>query len=430
MVYVVGAELDVVVGLGRVVEIDTSRDVADARLVGHLGRVLAHIRTIGVFVLQGEAYLVAILGVGHRGVHEYLGVDDVVPTHRTHDVAPAVAQLQMLLVVGAVEYALLGFETCIEDIVADIERAVQAATVGELVRDLGIGVVEIVASRSAHIRRQREQRHSRLHEEVGVGAASRKAEGGLLLHNGAFDGQLGGDQARRHQSVVFFVVAVVGGDVYYAREASAEMGGEAALVHRHVLDGVGVEGREETTEVVDVVERHPVEQEQVLVGTAAAHIETAGALGARLDARHELKRFQYIGFAKQYGDGFDMLKRHLDGAYLRRAQASDTLGAHGDLFQFDARIERHVEFEIARKHGVELERSVSHVAHPKAHAVVLRHGEAVEAVGVAQHTFAAAFVHHRRADERLAALAVGDDAADRLGGEIVICDQWPVASDQ
>ena len=49
---------------------------------------------------------------------------------------------------------------------------------------------------------------------------------------------------------------------------------EAAFIQSDILQGIGIKNREEAEHVVDVVYRHTIKQEQVLVGTATAHVHT------------------------------------------------------------------------------------------------------------------------------------------------------------
>ena len=60
------------------------------------------------------------------------------------------------------------------------------------------------------------------------------------------------------------------------------MGGETALVERHVLDGIGVEGREEAKHMVHVVYGYTIDEHQVLVGASATHVEPCRAFSAAL----------------------------------------------------------------------------------------------------------------------------------------------------
>ena len=75
--------------------------------------------------------------------------------------------------------------------------------------------------------------------------------------------------------MVVLHVAVGGTHVDDTGEAAAVAGGEAALVEVDVFHDVGVERREESERVVDLVERCAVEQEEVLVVVASVDIQSA-----------------------------------------------------------------------------------------------------------------------------------------------------------
>ena len=209
----------------------------------------------------------------------------------------------------------------------------------------------------------------------------------------------------------FLVVAVVLCDVEHRTEAAAETGGEGALVEGDVFHGVGVEGREETAEVTDVVEWHAVEEEEVLVGSAAAHVHAAVALAAALHAGHELQGLDDVGLAEHHGYGLDLLHGHLRGAHLRRACVADTFADDDDLVELQAGREAHVELAVAVEGEREELGFIAHILHLEFH-VAGGQCQRESAVGVGDGAFAAAGVDDGGTDECLAALGVADGAAD------------------
>ena len=208
-------------------------------------------------------------------------------------------------------------------------------------------------------------------------------------------------------------VAVVARDVEHTRQAPSEACREATLVERDVLDGIGVESREETAQVVDVVQRHAVKQEQVLVGTAAAHIHTRHTLRAALHAGQQLQGLQHVGFAKKHGYRFDLLYRYVDGTHLRRAVRADAVGTDSDGLQLGARFHLDVHFLVSSQFdGVE-HRLVAHIRHPE-HHFALGQRQRVAAFGIGQRALARQHIVYRGAYQRLAARRRADGAADGI----------------
>ena len=313
---VVGAEFDGVVGGGGVVEVGTGEEVAYAGVEVEGVAIVVVAELVDIFLGDGE--VAAVAGECTTEVHEELGGELVVPAKAAHDVAPAVAEAGILGVVVAVDE----LEAGVDNIVAHVVRSVEAAAVAEAVGDLGVEIIEIRTGIDTGGAAFGQAFHAGGHgedgldEDVAVGAAGGDGEGGLFFDDGAFEVGFGGDEADADAAVELFVVAVVGGDVEDGGESAAETGREAAFVELDVLDGVGVEGGEEAAEVVDVVHRHAVEEEEVLVGATATDVHAGHALAAVLDTGQELDGFDHVGLAKEHGDGFDLLDGDFDHAGL------------------------------------------------------------------------------------------------------------------
>ena len=106
------------------------------------------------------------------------------------------------------------------------------------------------------------------------------------------------EEAEGDAAAVLLEVAIVGADVHDGAHAAAETGREGALVERDFLDGLGLEDRKDAEHVVHVVDGRSVEQDQVLVGAAAADEDAREAFIAALDAGNLLQRFQHVRFAE------------------------------------------------------------------------------------------------------------------------------------
>ena len=101
-------------------------------------------------------------------------------------------------------------------------------------------------------------------------------------------------------------IAVIGTHVDDARQPSAIAGREAALVEIDVFHHVGIERREQSHGVVDLVEWCAVEQKEVLVAVAAVHVEAAGQFHAFGHTAHALQRLHHVGRGEQGITGLDV----------------------------------------------------------------------------------------------------------------------------
>ena len=106
-----------------------------------------------------------------------------------------------------------------------------------------------------------------------------------------------------------------------------------ALLYSSALQHVGVEGREETEQVRRVVDGGVVEQNQVLVGGPAAHVQAGAAFAHRLHPRQRQNHAQNVGFAKHRGHLAHGLDVELFQAHLQAGHVLVLLGFHHYFLQ-------------------------------------------------------------------------------------------------
>ena len=94
-------------------------------------------------------------------------------------------------------------------------------------------------------------------------------------------------------------VAVLHGNFQNRRKTPAETRRKSGLCELYVLDGAGVEDREKAEEVGRVVDRGVVEQDEILIRTAAPNVKAAHTLGAGLDSGKKLHGFHQVDFAQE-----------------------------------------------------------------------------------------------------------------------------------
>ena len=169
-----------------------------------------------------------------------------------------------------------------------------------------------------------------------------EAEGQFVLDYGPFQMNLVRERADAHAAVELLQVAVVRANVDDAGDAAAVAGGEAALVEGNLFHGFRLEDGEYAHQVLGVIEGDAVEQQQVLFGPAASHIDAAEPFGAALHSRHQLYGLQHVVFAEQHRGMLYHLHRQLYGAHLRALDAGVFTGHHRRLFQRRTGHQRHV----------------------------------------------------------------------------------------
>ena len=122
-----------------------------------------------------------------------------------------------------------------------------------------------------------------LEDPVRIGDTAARNEGGLFA-DGPLDMAPAGENTDAQRTFHFVAVAFLGGNVEHGGDSSAVFGRDGALVQFHAFHQVRIEGREDAEQVAGVVDGVVVKEDEVLVGTAAAHVEAAGGLAHALDA--------------------------------------------------------------------------------------------------------------------------------------------------
>lgn len=220
--------------------------------------------------------------------------------------------------------------------------------------DLGIEVVEIITGRGDDAFSSSELEEG-LDEGIEISAAGTDAEGGFFFDDGSFEEGFDGDIAYIDTSMDLFVVTIVGGHVEYTAQTTAKTGWEAAFVEGDVLHSIAVEGTEEASKVVDVVEGYTVEEEEILVGSSTTNIHAGLSFATRLDTGEELDGFDDVGLTKDDRDRFEVLDGNIDGAHLTRPGTIDAVGNNINGLQIGGVVERDIDlFILVEPKGFEL----------------------------------------------------------------------------
>ncbi len=278
----------------------------------------------------------------------------------------------------------------------------------DLLADAEIHVLERgLAARITAVGRQQVQ------QPVRIGGAAAQDESRAVFHDGAFQMQTARQQADAQRAFHLLAVAFPRPDFHHGRDAAAILGRNRALEEFHVADDVGVESGEDAEHVVRVVDGTAVEEDEVLVGGAAAHIEAAGSFAHRLDTRQGHHHLQGVGLAKDHRHVLDHIDADLLDAQLGGPVLRHTLrGDDGPFQREDLLLHHYVESAVAIDHQVELQ-ILQRIAAEAQLAGSHRQGQFVVAIFVGRGETLARLVIHRYAHQRFPAGGIVDIALHR-----------------
>ena len=318
--------------------------------------------------------------------------------------AEAAAPLDRSVEVGVAEGRVAGE---VEAVARPVEVGLERVGVVDLVGDGCVQVAEGSVPAGVFAGLGEELEHP-----VGIGGAPAEQEGGLALDERSFEVEVAGQQADAHRAGDLVGVALAAAHVEHRGDAAAVFGGDAALVEFHFADDVGVEGREDAEQVRGVVDGAVVEQDEVLVGGAAADVEAAGRLAHGLHARQGEDGLDDVAFAEGARDLVDYLHPDALDAHHGVAVVGDRVGGdhgarEGEDLLFHHDVEHAVVPDLEGQVHV-LERVTAEVQE----VVADGQGQAVEAGGVGDGVGARPVVVDRHAHEGLAAGDVADVAAE------------------
>ena len=165
--------------------------------------------------------------------------------------------------------------------------------------------------------------------------------------------------------------------------------------------------------MVHTVQRHAVEEHEVLVGRSASDVEATRAFASALDARQKLKGFEQVDFATDGRERFDLFDGDLHLGHLHLLlDAVFLFACHHRFFEGQTRLKFEVQFEVLRGE-VNLKPlwRVPEVADAD-FVDVNRQGERVESVDVGGHTLRHRLGPNRGANQGFTGCGVCDVAAE------------------
>ena len=108
-----------------------------------------------------------------------------------------------------------------------------------------------------------------------------------------------------------------------------------------IVDRICIEDREKAKEVGNVVNGYAIDEDEVLVRSSAAHVETRGPFRPTLNARKQLDDFEQIRLSKQDRQVFHRFDVQIDRTHLGALlDFAGTDTHHFHFFQVEYRPER------------------------------------------------------------------------------------------
>ena len=374
---IVVAEADVVDGRRTEIERRAIADVVDGRFVLVLRVILIADGSVGsqlAFVVdRTQVRAVSCIDGGDVGGH--LRCQLVVPVYGGVEVAPAELVVHDVAIRTLLVPVVVGGQRIAPVKETDAHVRAPAEEVGELhvqvvehvVHLQVFFVVEVVGDGLGGPRQQVEPRTAQA--EVERGAEVDTAHfAALYVPSVRFplDGTVQLHRTVYHSDAVAAVdalpVAVVGANVYHARQATTIAGREAALVEVDVLHHIGIERREESERVVHLVEWCAVYKKEVLVVVAAMNVKAGSHLDAFLHTRHALQLLHDIGRGEQGELGLEVALQQGTLARLRTHERRVEVGRDDYLVKTGILFQHEVGRQVAFQHDVFLSVFKSHVA--------------------------------------------------------------------
>ena len=282
-----------------------------------------------------------------REISEQFVVEYVGPPCGQDIVAPA--QVKVVLVTGdhrvrfivrAVEpLAGLGFVLVAEIVTSAVKPDPPPAPVRELVRDLGVDIIEGVVQRTAGPFDDSIEK-----ERVHPSGTQRERRVPVLQRT--FQMKFLGEKTGGDASGDFLRVAVICPHVHHAGDPAAVPCRERAFIDRDLLDGLRSEHGQQAEKVADIIDGCAVQQHQVLVNAASADVYPRKAFIPALHARHHLEGFQDILLAKDDRGVGDQLVRNLNRTHIGRADSGVLAGGYPRALDLSGRSQSHIEREV------------------------------------------------------------------------------------
>jgi hypothetical protein len=170
-------------------------------------------------------HLIFVIAIDQRGIGEQLPVQNAVPSKGGRGIAP----------VGAERI------THAQDITTKIARQINAVILIDLVIGFGVEIVEIKFVILIIF--------GCFQKQIGIGTPARNNKGRFVFLDRALHGQAAGNQADSPRNGIVLFVTILHFDIHHRGKSSAILRGTVSLNNTGILQGIAVEGAEESKQM-------------------------------------------------------------------------------------------------------------------------------------------------------------------------------------
>ena len=124
-------------------------------------------------------------------------------------------------------------------------------------------------------------------------------DGALELHSTV-------EEAYREHTMVFMHIAFARGHIHDRGKLSPVTGGETALVKVHMIKHFRIESREKAGKMTDLIERHSVEQKEIVVTRTAMDMQSGKHLCSRRHSRQLLQALDQVRLGQRRRASLEM----------------------------------------------------------------------------------------------------------------------------
>ena len=166
-------------------------------------------------------------------------------------------------------------------------------------------------------------------QDIEPRAAQGNVERSTVTPKWSLKVQVTRSESQRCATVILLHVPLLCLHIDDGREPPAEACRKACLIEMHTLDGFIVESGEDTAEMVHLINRITINEEEVFIRVTAPHKQPRYALRTDRDARRKLERPHYVRLSQQGRSSTNQLLRHLHRPHLGVTERLFTLSGSG-----------------------------------------------------------------------------------------------------
>ena len=293
---IVRSEADMMRRHRLIVESGPDTEIGDA---GPVHRLVQRMPIVLITLIAGN-FLLAIADLGtvtsvETGkFSEQLVTERIGPSGGRDQVSPA--HIGVLCIQIALPVVLI---LRLQRIIPVVEAQIHPALLTETVVDAGVQVMESIPDFQGVpvLLLVVDNRHCRSRQHIQPGTAEGDIERGMIFPDRPLQVQVAGDKPQRGATVELFHIPLLRLYIDDGGQASAVASRESRLKKVHPLDRFIVEGGEKAADMVHLIDRVAVDQEQVLIRITAPDIQAGDTFRPNRHTGCQLQGTDDIGLA-------------------------------------------------------------------------------------------------------------------------------------